>query len=426
MDKLALGVDFGTSNTVIAVAGGHRPARVLDIRSRQGQDRVLPSLLCFKPDDRAPQAAAVSTAGMDAIDDYVRRTGPARLMQSLKSFLGSASFTETNVFGHNFTLEQLIARLLRHLYDAADAHEMLADARLVIGRPIHFAGDNPNDTLAQQRLENAFQLSGKMPDGVRTEPEAAAYSFAVSHTGQHRVLVVDLGGGTSDFSVVAVDHPAQGGELKLEPLAQTGIGIAGDRFDYAIVQHVVCPALGLGSTFTPEHKLLPVPRWIYANFSSWHQLSHMNQRQTLRLLNEILHTASEPAAIEGLLHVIRNDMGFSLFQAISRVKQVLSREEKTRFQFQAGPVSIDREVTREEFEAWIVGDVAQIEATAVRALKTAHLDPHHLTRVFMTGGSSFVPAIRRVFAKRFGEEKLVWGDEFASVAQGLAVMAASG
>jgi hypothetical chaperone protein len=420
--QLSIGVDFGTSNTVIAVAEPGQPARVLSVKSRRRVERAMPSILCFKPDDLDPRAQPISSAGADAIEDYLQRVGPARLMQSLKSFLGSKSFVETNVFGHMFTLEQLIARLLTHLYDAAQCRDRVHEARFVVGRPIHFAGATADDLLAGRRLHDAFALAGRAPDDVRMEPEAAAYTFARMHTGEHLVLVADLGGGTSDFSVVRVNN--DGEQLELQPLAQTGIGIAGDRFDYAVVQHAVCPQLGMGSTFRPEHKSLPIPQWLYANFASWHQLSHMNNRQTLRLLSEILRTADEPTALEGLLHVVRNDEGFSLFQAVSQVKQALSHADSARLRFKAGPVEIDRAVAREEFEKWIAGDLIQIETTAIRALKAAGVNPPQLTRVFMTGGSSLVPAVRNLFARKFGADKLVWGDEFASVAQGLAVMGA--
>lgn len=380
----------------------------------------MPSILCFKPNEMDPRGIPVSSAGSDAIEDYLQRSGPARLMQSLKSFLGTKSFTETNLFGHTFTLEQLIARLLTHLYDATSIREQLASARLVIGRPIHFAGSAPNDLIAAERLTKSFELAGRAADDVRLEPEAAAYAFAQNARGKHMVLVVDLGGGTSDFSVVEVENTTD--NFKLTPLAQTGIGIAGDRFDYAMVQKAICPPLGMGSTFRPERKPLPIPQWIYANFSSWHQLSHMNTRQTMRLLDEIMRSADDREAFEGLVHVIRNEQGFSLFQAVSTVKQQLSHETQAQLRFKAGPIEIDRTISRDEFEEWILPDVMQIEVTAVRALKTAGVNPHEVTRVFMTGGSSLVPAIRRVFAKRFGTEKLVWGDEFASVAQGLALM----
>jgi hypothetical chaperone protein len=186
----------------------------------------------------------------------------------------------------------------------------------------------------------------------------------------------------------------------------------------------VCPQLGMGTMFRPEHKPLPIPQWIYANFASWHQLSHMNNRQMLRLLSEILRTAEQPEAVEGLLHVIRNDAGFSLFQAVSAVKQRLSTDSTARLRFKAGPIEVDREVTRAEFEQWIAGDLKQIDVTAIRALKAAGVNPPDITRVFMTGGSSLVPAVRELFAAKFGADKLVWGDEFASVAQGLALMGA--
>jgi hypothetical chaperone protein len=422
MRPICVGVDFGTSNTVIAIVDEHHGASVLPVTSRNGRAAALPSILCFRPNELNPRDRPVSSAGDDAIAEYVDRTGPARLMQSMKSFLGSRSFIDTNLFSHAYTLEALIGILLQHLYQATSAHSMLQHSPLVIGRPIQFAGATPDDGLAQSRLVAAFEQAGRRADRVGLEPEAAAYAFARQARGKHLVLVADLGGGTSDFSVVEID--ADAAQPKITSLAQTGIGIAGDRFDYAIVYNAVCPALGMDSQFCPETKLLPIPLWIYANFSSWHQLSMMNNRQTLRHITHILRTAVDSEAFEGLVHVIRNEEGFSLFQAVSRVKQALTAESAARLAFKAGPVEIDRTITREDFERWIADDLASVAATADAALNAAGVSHSQITRVFLTGGSALVPAVRAVFARKFGAEKLVGGDEFSSVAQGLALMGA--
>jgi hypothetical chaperone protein len=420
MRPLSVGVDFGTSNTVIAIVGAERSSGVLKVTSRAGTGTALPSILCFRPAEPNPRERPISSAGADAIADYIARTGPARLVQSMKSFLGSKAFVDTKVFTHTYTLEALIGTLLEHLYDATSARDLLAHCPLVVGRPIEFAGAAPDDNLAQTRLKAAFASAGRPADQVRLEPEAAAYAFASRASGRHLVLVADLGGGTSDFSIVEVD--AEGEQPKITPLAQTGLGIAGDRFDYQIVYNAVCPALGLGSQFQPETKLLPIPLWIYANFSSWHQLSMMNNRQTLRHITDILRFAVDERAFEGLVHVIRNEEGFSLFQAVSRVKQALTAGQSAQLKFKAGPVEIDRSVARAEFEKWIADDLSRIEATADEAVIRAGVAPSAITHVFMTGGTALVPAVRQLFARKFGAEKLVGGDEFSSVAQGLALM----
>jgi len=420
MRPISVGIDFGTSNTVIAVVGDDRQSSVLKVASRAGLATALPSILCFRPAEPNPRDRPVSSAGADAIADYIARTGPARLVQSLKSFLGSKAFVDTKVFTHTYTLDALIGTLLHHLYDATSARDLLQQCPLVIGRPIEFAGAAPDDNLAQTRLQAAFSSAGRDADQVRLEPEAAAYAFASRTRGKHLVLVADLGGGTSDFSVVEVD--ATGKQPKIAPLAQTGVGIAGDRFDYQIVYNAVCPALGMGSQFRPESKLLPIPLWIYANFASWHQLSMMNNRQTLRHIADILRTAADPRAFEGLVHVIRNEEGFTLFQAVSRVKQTLTAQDTTQLAFKAGPIEIDRTVARAEFEQWIADDLARIETTADEAVRIANVAPAQITRVFMTGGTALVPAVRQLFARKFGADKLVGGDEFSSVAQGLALM----
>lgn len=420
MRPLSIGVDFGTSNTVIAMVGADHSSAVLKVSSRAGQAAALPSILCFRPAEPNPRERPASSAGADAIADYIARTGPARLVQSMKSFLGSRAFVDTKIFAHTYTLETLIGTLLQHLYDATSARELLQQSPLVVGRPIEFAGATPDDNLAQTRLKAAFATAGREADQVRLEPEAAAYAFASKTRGRHLVLVADLGGGTSDFSIVEVD--ADGKQPKITPLAQTGVGIAGDRFDYQIVYNAVCPALGLGSQFRPETKLLPIPLWIYANFASWHQLSMMNNRQTLRHITDILRTAVDEQAFEGLVHVIRNEEGFTLFQAVSRVKQALTAQNTAQLTFKAGPIEIDRTVARNEFEQWIADDLSRIATTADEAVRAAGVSPSKITRVFMTGGTALVPAVRELFAHKFGGEKLIGGDEFSSVAQGLALM----
>src|SRR5437868_11672987 len=256
MRPVALGIDFGTSNTVIAIVDDASATHILNVRCNELSSRTLPSILCFQPNELHPRERPMSSAGADAIADYVRRAGPARLMQSMKSFLGSKSFVETRVFSHAYTLPQLVSELLRHLYVATDAHSLLASHPLVIGRPIQFAGTFPDDALAQTRLTEAFCSAGRAPDQVRLEPEAAAYAFAKRAQGRHVVLVADLGGGTSDFSVAMIKAITT--QPEITPLAQTGVGIAGDRFDYNIVFRAVCPALGMGSTFKPEAKRLPI------------------------------------------------------------------------------------------------------------------------------------------------------------------------
>lgn len=420
MRPLSIGVDFGTSNTVIAMVGADHGSAVLKVSSRVGQAAALPSILCFRPAEPNPRERPASSAGADAIADYIARTGPARLVQSMKSFLGSRAFVDTKIFSHTYTLETLIGTLLQHLYDATSARELLQQSPLVVGRPIEFAGATPDDNLAQTRLKAAFATAGREADQVRLEPEAAAYAFASKTRGRHLVLVADLGGGTSDFSIVEVD--AEGKQPKITPLAQTGVGIAGDRFDYQIVYNAVCPALGMGSQFQPETKLLPIPLWIYANFASWHQLSMMNNRQTLRHITDILRTAVDEQAFEGLVHVIRNEEGFTLFQAVSRVKQALTAQSTAQLTFKAGPIEIDRTVARSEFEQWIADDLSRIASTADEAVRAAGVSPAKITRVFMTGGTALVPAVRELFASKFGGDKLIGGDEFSSVAQGLALM----
>src|SRR3954462_10079382 len=156
MRALSVGVDFGTSNTVIAIVDEDRRSSVMKVASRTASAAFLPSILCFLPEEKNPRDRPHSSAGTDAIADYIARTGPARLIQSMKSFLGSRSFVDTRLFNHAYTLDELIGLLLGHLYESTAAASVIASAPLVVGRPIEFAGASPDDALAQERLLAAF------------------------------------------------------------------------------------------------------------------------------------------------------------------------------------------------------------------------------------------------------------------------------
>jgi hypothetical chaperone protein len=250
------------------------------------------------------------------------------------------------------------------------------------------------------------------------EPVGAAFFFARQLDNDATVLVADFGGGTSDFSVMRFRRT--GGRLRAEPLGHAGIGIAGDAFDYRIVDHLVSPRLGKGGRYRSMGKILAIPNHYYANLARWNQLAMMKGSGDLKELQELARVALDPDPLRQFIEIIEYDLGFALYRAVSAAKIALSDRTEAEFHFQAGDIDIGATITRTEFESWIAADVDRIGETVDEALRRAGTAPSDVERVFLTGGTSFVPAIRRLFVDRFGTERLTSADQFESIAYGLA------
>ena len=412
----AIGVDFGTTNSVVARL--HNDGSVTTQRYPIGETLldVFRSVLCFWSEEAGGRRPLHHAAGPAAIEAFLEDPLDSRLIMSMKTYLAQRSFTETRIFGHPFTLERLIGRFLRDLLEVADV-----PSRIIVGRPVRFAGDYPDDALGATRLQGAYADAGMHDVTLALEPEAAGMRFASSLTEPATVLIGDFGGGTSDFSLLHFEPGGQGG---VTPLGHAGIGIAGDVFDYRVIDRAISPLLGKGDSFSVMGKKLPVPPEYYSGFARWHLLSLMRAPRTLRAIAEVARTADHPERLHHLIGLIEDGLGYSLYQSVSAAKVALSQADTTVLCFRHKDFAIEHTITRDDFESWIAGDLKRIAATVDQALATARTSPEAVDRVFLTGGSAFVPAVRRLFADRFGVAKLAGGGEFVSVAEGLALMGA--
>ncbi len=410
----AIGVDFGTTNSVVALL--HDDGKVTTQRHASGAALldVFRSVLCFWNEEGRGRRILREAAGPAAIAAYLEDPLDSRLIMSMKTYLAQKSFTETRIFGHPFTLERLIARFLRTLLA-----ETGAVPRIVVGRPVHFAGEFANDTLGADRLRGAYAEAGLPAVTLALEPEAAGWRFAQTLTEPATVLIGDFGGGTSDFSLLRFEPGA-----RMTPLGHAGIGIAGDVFDYRIINAVIAPLLGKGDSYRVMGKPLPVPPEYHSGFARWHLLSLMRTPRMLRAIAEVARTADHPERLKHLIALIEDGLGFDLYQAVSGAKAALSHADSTVLRFAHKDLAIEQTITRADFESWIAGDLVWLDATVDQALQAAGQPHAAVDRVFLTGGTAFVPAVRRLFADRFGADSLAGGGEFISVAEGLALMGA--
>ncbi len=321
----------------------------------------------------------------------------------------------------------MITLLVTHLLAEVAGPEGPVARRVMAGRPVHFsnARDSGDDSFAEGRLRAALARCGFEEIVFEFEPVAAAYSYEQTLDRDELILIGDFGGGTSDFSILRIGpdirrNRAAGGSI----LGTDGVAVAGDAFDKQIIRHLVAPRLGHGTDYlSPPDKLLPMPNWPYERLERWHYLSFLNTHQNLQMLERFRQQATAPAQIDAFIHLIRAELGYQLHEAVRRTKFALSRELETHFEFSCEPLAMRARVTRDQFERWIEPELTMIAECVDGLLRRSGVAAGAIDHVFLTGGSSFVPAVRRIFSDRFGEARLRGGDELTSVATGLALRA---
>ncbi len=418
----SVGLDFGTTNSAIGVADGNN-VRLARYQHAAGVSETFRSILYFHPDARDSYGKLQAVGGPRAIDRYLEGAGTGRLIQSLKSYLADRSFQATSVFARTHSLTDLMTLLLGEVRARAEEDLGPLGERIVVGRPVHFANaDDPDDEqLAIDRLRTSLAAVGWTDVIFEYEPVAAAHYYETQLDHDELVLIADFGGGTSDFSLIEVG-PSRRAKGARKILGNDGVGIAGDALDAKVLHHVVAPKLGLGSTYKSMFgRELEVPVWIYGKLRRWHHLSFLKTKKNMEMLEEILDQTDEPEKIEALIHVLEHDLGYHLYRALERAKVELSTKAETTFSFSDAPLVIEAKVTRVDFESWIADEVATMAACVDRLLASTGVAAKDVDQVFMTGGTSFVPAVRKIFDDRFGAANIRAGGEMISVATGLAL-----
>ena len=412
-----LGLDFGTTNSVASLASADGRAEAMTFGHGGETFSACRSVLCFWKDEEAG-ARAMMEIGPWAIDQFLELGGDCRFIQSFKTFAASPFFQSTTIHNKPWYFEDLLSAYLRRLSERAGTRW---PSQVVMGRPVQFAGAQPDETLARTRYETALKRLGFQTIHHVYEPVAAAFFYAQRLTAPATILVADFGGGTSDFSIIRFDP--SGGRLRAEALAHSGIGIAGDAFDQKIIEHVVAPLFGKDSTFRSGDKTLPVPVSFYTRFAQWNQLSIMRHTKDFADLQKLETVSNAPRLIRAFIDFLEADASYLLYRAVAQVKMQLSQGAAGRFLLEAGKLNLDRTITRAEFDGWIGDDVRAIQSSVDEALARANLKEAGIDRVFLTGGTSYVPALRESFEARFGAGKVETGDQFVSIANGLALIA---
>lgn len=422
--NLPIGIDFGTTNSAVATVLPTGPVEL--VRFSDGNTTSRSVLFAQQQRSRPGRPVSIYT-GAGAIDHYLA-TGndpdaevSRRFIQSLKSHLSARSLTGTEIFGRQYRFEDLIAKILTDLRTHASAALGFDVTRALVGRPVHFVGADAeaDNTFAEQRLHTSFLQAGFTDVRFAMEPVAAAYAYEHRAPQDGLLLIGDFGGGTTDFSLLRIEN---GGR---HVLGSTGLGIAGDALDARIVRYLIAPALGSESLARSLGKTLPaLPAWVYANLERWHTLSFLKTHAVTNMLRTTQQRALEPEKIAALATVVDHDLGFLLHKAVQQLKIDLTAHTEANFLLDTEALRLEQPVLRTTFEQWISPELKLMSTTLDQLLTQTNTAPAQVDRVFLTGGTSLVPAVRRLFTTRFGEDRVHSGGVLTSVANGLALMAA--
>jgi hypothetical chaperone protein len=411
---LACGIDFGTSNSSVGVCDADGP-RLLPIQ--RGATSV-PTALFFSFDDNS------TTFGHEALERYFVRE-PGRYLRAIKSVLGTKLFEETTQTRHKrHSFGEIIAAFLRFMRSAAGQNLGAPPTSVVLGRPAFFVDDDPRaDAAAERQLEAAARVAGFERIAFQFEPIAAALDYEQSVNAEEVALVADIGGGTSDFSVVRVSpERARSSDRRQDILGFTGVHIGGTDFDRQLGLASVMPALGLRSPL--RRKGLDAPSWYFFDLATWHRIGFLYDPKVLTEVRAVLREAQEPEKIERLLRVLEQRKGHELLAAVEAAKIALSHADRATLDLDNSMADISVEISRAELETAVADSLQRIRSRIGDVLRMAGLTPDQVSAAFLTGGATRMPSVRNCIAAAVPTARLIEGDALGSVATGLALDAA--
>lgn len=467
MGKLFCGLDFGTTNSSVAVSDGQR-TWVLELDGLNDPPTCLPSLLYLSREGEHIVGRAAANAFIErnvdrevmleqvdlgvAIEGYVasepdksesyrplegtpkvaegvlaRATVevnlPGRLFQSLKSQLRHIGFRGTEVFGEKYQIEELIAILLARMKQAVDAAAGEPVDTVVLGRPVRFSADPAEDAAAARRLRVASRLAGFTETTFFYEPVAACVEYAITTDRKQKLMVVDIGGGTCDVCVMEFGG-LEGDRQRLAEsriLGVAGVPVAGDAIDREIIRAKLFPWFGSRSRYGPS--MLPVPQFLYNQLLDWQNLYKLNTEETINWLIAMEMSSSAPEAIRALRCLIQRNYGYPVARAAEAAKKRLSSEQATTINLDKEEIHIAERLERAEFAHLIEHTLDKMLESIQEAEAQAECAPDQIDCVLTTGGTSLIPAVRHMLEERYGADRLLQRDTFTSVAAGLAIVA---
>jgi hypothetical chaperone protein len=415
MTRLHCGVDFGTTNSTVGLcAPGGTPYLV----PVEGESLTIPSALFFSLENGGVYF------GRSAVHEYMEGS-EGRFMRALKSVLGTSLMKETTQVGRErMTFQSLIGRFLRNLRTQLEAKHGSVPEHVVLGRPVFFVDGNPEaDRSAQDQLEEAARAEGFKHIEFQFEPVAAALNFERELNDEVLALVVDIGGGTSDFSVLRLSPArSRATDRRDDILSTSGVHVGGTDFDRQLNIAKVMPEMGLGMPTRDGKRSLPV--WYFNDMATWHKINLLYTPKTMRDIQSLKREAAEPEKLDIYEHLLTYRSGHRLAAQVEKAKMELTDQLATDIILKESGLLLTVPTTRGEFNDATSELVSKIGIAIEEALVAAGVSAEQIDTVVMTGGGALVPAVRGVAEVRFPHARIAQTDRFGAVGLGLAVDAA--
>lgn len=408
-----LGIDFGTTNSAVAILARGEP-RILELVDGEPTQRTV---IYSDPEGRI-------TFGNQAFEAYLDNDLRGRFVRSIKSFLPH-DVPPTRLGGVRLTFVELVARYLGFLVGAAERKTGERVSEVVVGRPVRFHADEAKHQRAIRQLHEAIEESGLPEPTMQLEPVAAALRYERRLDGDRTVLVGDFGGGTADFAVLRVG-PGHRGATRDRVLGTSGIARAGNALDGHFFETFVLDFLGRGTTFVPrgQKTARPYEPHLFRQLRALYDLHRLREPQLERFLLDLEGRTSDPIAIERLRRLVFDDLGYPMAASIESAKRQFSDGPRSKFVFDAyfSP-RLDFATDAEEgrFEAASTDLLGAYRDAVVEVLEASGLARSDIDDVFLTGGTSQLPFLRRQFEGAFGADRVQGGEAFTTVCEGLVV-----
>jgi hypothetical chaperone protein len=405
------GIDFGTSNSTVGVIRDGQ-ARLVAL---EGGQPTLPSAVFFNFED------GYTYFGRRAISDYTDSI-EGRLMRSLKSVLGSSLANEkTRIRARQIGFIDIVGLFIDHLKKRLEEDAGGPVENVVLGRPVQFVDDDTAaDAKAQGELEKAARAQGFKHIAFQFEPIAAALDYEQTVTGEELALIVDMGGGTSDFSIVRVSpERARSSDRKADILANRGIHIGGTDFDRLLSITHVMPELGY-LTRTKDHKR-NLPAAYFIDLATWQRINLVYTAKAMNDLRQIRYEAERADLVDRFIHVVEHRYGHAMAGLVERAKIALTDQSSAEVKVSLPGAHFSSEITRAGLEETIGGDIERVAATVQQTIADAGVAASAITAVFLTGGSTAIPLAKRRILSLVPQASVIEGDMFGSVGLGLAL-----
>jgi hypothetical chaperone protein len=410
----AVGIDFGTSNSAVSFIGPDGLARLVPL---EGDATAMPTAVFFNAEDHA------TYFGREAVSLYLAGV-EGRLMRSLKSLLGSSLLDEETAVGSGtLSFRAIITRFLRELRARATRHLGHEPRRVVLGRPVHFVDDDPaRDARAQEALAQAAAEAGFTQVGFELEPIAAALDYEQRMDRDGAVLIVDIGGGTSDFTVARLGPGRLArADRRKDILATTGVHIGGTDYDQKLNLRQVMPLLGFGHV-GPSGREVPSPTFI--DLASWHLIHRMYAPKVVRHARALRVNYADTRLHDRLITVLEHHLGHLLASEVEQAKIRSSTSgEIARIDLSALEIGLSASFGPTDMAQDLAALLEQVVDCAEECVQRAGLASGQLDAIYLTGGSSALRPFQALLQERFAGTKLLEGDLFGGVASGLAYAA---